>query len=117
MKKSVYSLLLFIVLLSSCRKPTACIEVSDTVYKDKSTSIDGFCTQKAKFYVYEIDGVVVWSDNTSDFEFTFTTLGKHTVKLTAYRSFQGTYNSQTGCNGCKGSGKSSTITKEVNVIN
>jgi hypothetical protein len=120
MKKLFYSLLLFtffIVLLSSCRKPIACIDVYETPTKNVKTSINGFCSERAKFYVYEIDGVTVWSDNTSNFDFTFTTLGQHIIKLTTFRRFEGTYDSRTGCNGCKGSGKSSSISKIVTVIN
>lgn len=85
--------------------------------KNTSVSIDGFCSEKAKWYEYEIDGNSVWANTTSDIAFTFTTVGPHTIKLTVYRHFNGTYNSRTGCNGCSGSGKSSSITKTINVVN
>ena len=122
MKKSFYTLLLFTVcvssLLSGCKKPEACLEVNESPKKDVTTTIDATCSQNARWFDFYIDGTYKGGGFSGDIEYTFTTVGKHTVKVTIFKNYNGTTNSRSGtCTGCSGSGKSSTIEKEVNVTN
>lgn len=100
------------------KKPIACIEVSnENPIKNIPVDINGFCSEDAKFYEYEIDGVKVWGDTESDIQYAFPTVGQHTIKLTIYTKFSGTYNSRTGCTGCTGAGKTNSTTKVITVTN
>jgi hypothetical protein len=115
MKKTLLLLTLFLT-IQSCKKPQACISVSnENPAVNDYITIDAFCSTKAKWFEYEIDGKLVYSDMDSDIEYSFKTKGSHTIKLTVYKKWEGSYNSRTGCSGCKGAGKSSSVTKTINV--
>ena len=103
-------------LMQACKKPTACLEVSNESPKvNEYIEISASCSEKGKWYDFEIDGSVVNSDMESSIEYAFATKGNHLIKVTVYKKWNGSYNSRTGCSGCSGAGKSNSITKTVTV--
>jgi hypothetical protein len=114
------SALAFVALLgiaTSCikKKPTACMEVSNTSPEvDESIALSADCSQHGKWYDYEIDGNVVSSDADGRFVTSFKKPGHHTVKLTVYNKWEGNYSSRTGCD-CRGAGKSHSTITDIDV--
>lgn len=106
------------LMMSCIKKPAACVVVSDEApKKDDYITIDGSCSKNAKWYVYEIDGQSRGGDFSGDLDYSFSTAGKHVIRLTVYTKWNGSFNSRTGCSGCSGAGKSNSTTKEITVSN
>lgn len=106
-------------LLQGCfKKPVACFTVSnETPMVDDFISLSSDCSEDGKWVVYEIDGQSDEGDFSGNNSYAFEKPGKHLLKLTIYTKWNGSYNSRTGCDACTGAGKSSTISKEINVVN
>lgn len=77
-------------------------------------TIDGSCSKNASYFELYIDNMLV-DAGSAKFYYEFESTGKHTIKLIAYSSFKGSFNSRSGCSDCKGAGKSSIAEKEVYV--
>lgn len=114
--KKIFLILTTLFLIQSCKKTEACMEVSnENPGVDEYIEISGDCSVKAKWYVFEVDGNIVSSDMDPSTVISFSTKGNHLVKLTVYRSWSGSYNSNTGCSRCKGEGASSSTSKTIRV--
>ena len=116
MKKVIF-FLATVISLESCRKTEACLEVSNENPKvNEFINVSAACSEKAKWIEVEIDGSMIKRGfDDTDFQHSFTTSGSHVITLTVYRSWTGSYNSNSGCSGCKGSGKSSSVSKTLTV--
>ena len=111
---SISTLLIF--LFTSCsKKHDACFNVSKpNPVVHETVTFDGSCSKHMKWAEFSVDGVAVGSSDKA-IEYSFTSVGAHEVTLTAYSHMNGTVSSRTGCTGCHGAGKKSTITQTVTV--
>lgn len=125
MKKLMHSktyyfvILLCSALLFSCeKKPEACFTLSNSNPSLFETiTFNSSCSKNTRWVDYSVDGKKIGSGGAKDeVEYAFTTTGDHAVTMTVYSSFNGSFSSRSGCANCSGSGRSSKISKMINVL-